>query len=231
MKTKTTILCSNRRVRHTVTRHEDGTLTSTGCVDLNEQAARYGILARLRSQPLPEMGCVALAALVRCGLPQMLQQKRSDNKIEYGAWKNIYIRYESNSIVKAAADEVRRERDDKHGETFKHARKALRQADYRGGWSKVDIDENTCFVPNSSMDDGLLVAVGQHDEFTIPLQEGWLDSVQKAGIAVVSGKFVCGIDIDNPRQVFAIGKAETGLYVLRRYDLVTKPSLRLQAVA
>jgi len=225
---KTRILCASHHTNHTVEFHGDGTAVSSGCEDVEEQALRLSALARLRKKPLPDGGCVALVALIKYGIPQFLGKPRIGPGIEMGAWKPLYERYKTNKLVVAAMDATRRERDKGHAKMFTAARKALRKTGYRPGWSKADIDEATTFLPDFEMEEGTLVAVGEHDHFSVPLQEGWLENVVAAGIAVVSGKLVVGIDTDNPRHVFAIGKSKTGFFVVRPYELQTKPKLKLK---
>lgn len=226
---RTSILCAEHHERHTVTFHPDGTVTSSGCDDVALRAKRLASVARLRRKPIPSGGCVALVALVQHGIPQLLSQNTFDSLVDLGAWKDVYIRYETNKVVQAAADDVKRKRDAGHGDALTEARKAMRRTTYRRGWPKADIDECTSFLCDRRIKPGELVAVGPHDHFNVPLQSDWLETVAKAGIAVVSGKLVCGVDSDDPRRVYAVGKnPKTDFFEVRAYELQTKPTLRLK---
>jgi len=226
---QTTVTCAESHESHTITFHDDGSVTSTGCEDIETQALRYAAMARLSKRQVTTSGCAALVALVQHGIPTFLNQPGPTPDL--GAWKNVYVRYETNKLVAAAMDETRRKRDKEFAEAFKAARKALRKTRYRPKWSKADLDEATSFLPNHDMEEGILVAVGEHDHFSVPLQADWLEAVAKAGISVVSGRFVCGIDPDNPRRVFAIGKSKADFFVVQPYELETKPRFRLRRVA
>jgi len=232
-KRKTTILCAESHERHTVEFHEDGTATSSGCDEVEVRALRYSAMARLSKRQVTSSGCAGLVALVKYGIPHFLNHAptKADGSLDLGAWRNTYTRYETNKLVTAAMDETRRKRDKRFAPMFAAVRKALRRTGYRPGWSKGDLDDTTSFLPNHDMEEGTLVAVGEHDHFSVPLQSGWMETVAKAGIAVVSGRLVCGVDPDDPRRVFAIGKSKADFFVLQPYRLETKPTLRLRRVA
>jgi hypothetical protein len=222
-------LCAEASAYHTITFHDDGSVTSTGCDDIETQALRYSAMARLTKRQVTNSGCAAFVALIKHGIPIFLNQ--SGDTPDLGAWKSVYVRYETNKLVVAVMDETRRKRDKEFAPAFAAARKALRKTRYRPKWTKADLDAATSFLPNHDMEEGTLVAIGEHDHFTVPLQADWLETVAKAGIAVVSGKFVCGVDPENPRRVYAIGKSKTDFFVVQPYELETKPEFRLRRVA
>jgi hypothetical protein len=224
---RTSILCGHER--HTITIGPDGA-TSSGCTDVSEEAGRLAAVARLRKKQLSTSGCVPFVALAMHGVPYLFGRQVFEDGMRMGAWKALYNRYRNNKAIVSIADGTRRARDAAHSEALRLARIAIRKTAYRPHWENADLDENTSFLCNQTIEEGQMVACGEHDHWNVPLQKGWLDDVAKNGIAVVSSKLVVGRDPDDPYSVFAIGiDPKTEFWVVRRYSLVTKPKLALRA--
>jgi hypothetical protein len=236
MTKRTTILCNHER--HTVEFHDDGTVTSIGrkggCGDITTQSRRLGT-AILLGKRSTAGGCITLAALVNHGIPRFLQRTPDEEGyLDLGNWDPAYTRFESNKVVVSTMKEVRDRRDAAHAGTLEEAFKAFTRCGYED--RDLKLQRRIQFLPDQAMVDGRIVALTQASIWTIPLQHDWLESIYKGGISVVSHKFVCGIDKDDPRHVWAVEhprpRGGTGVgYVVRSFQLETQPRIKLRSVA
>jgi len=224
---KSRILCGHHY--HTVEFHDDGTVTSTGargkagCGDITSASRGLGATIMLGRQT-QQGGCAALAALVNHGIPHfLLRDPGADGYLTLAGWDRIYMRFESNKVVEETMAETRRKRDAAHVDTFSQARKAFSKCKYHEVYD-VKLDQKLQFMPEAHMAEGKIVALGLNSVWTVPLQKGWVESISKAGISVVGGKLICGIDENNPRRVWAIDQEPHGAsYSVQAFELQTKP--------
>lgn len=220
---KSRILCNHQW--HTVEFRDDGTITSTGrnggCGDVTEASRGLGAAILLGKRNVAG-GCVALAALVNHGVPSFLQRPPGkEGYINLGQWDPLYTRFESNKVVQAAMVATRLVRDTAHAETFRQARTVFSKCSHRGDlFSRSKIT----FLGDQHMEAGRVIALTRASVWTIPLQHDWLESIFKTGIAVISRRFVCGIEANDPRLVWAISRESDGPgYALQRFQLQTIP--------
>jgi len=100
------ILCKAHNKRHCVTFHADGTAFSA-CGDITSAAKRIAGTISL-GKPLMEDNCSGLAALVLHGIPTVFQQPPLGEYVQWGAWKSLYTRFESNKLVEATVKREQR---------------------------------------------------------------------------------------------------------------------------
>lgn len=225
MKTKKTrILCRQSHTFHTVTFHADGSVTSSGCENVERRAAVLNASARLGGTfPADVPDCVGLVGLVRHGIPHLLNTlPNGDGYIDQGAWRDLYTRFCNIKLVEATMAETRRKRDGAHKETLAAARTQLNSCKGYGRKFFGHMAEKTQFVQDRPMLDHGHVATSIEAIWTIPLQSSWLENVHKAGISVLDGRFVCGIS-ENGRHVFVLHVEKGGSVTVRKREFVTKP--------
>lgn len=204
---KTVILCMASEPRHVIDVADNGDIDCTCGSEAVASAARLAALIRLGRPHDAGPGCVSFIALYEHGLQSMIDHK------SFGAWRRLYMRYETNKLVIAKMDRIYRDRERALAPTYAAARQALRKTAVRRDFSKADLDELTTFHGDTAESEllGYEIAGCREDSWEIPLQKGWLESVHDAGIAVVSGRFVCGVNTQRPGFVYAITKDEDGV--------------------
>jgi hypothetical protein len=102
---KTRILCKTENQYHTLVFSFDpdgaATAVSSGCDDITAAAKRVAGAISL-GKTLMEDNCTGLAALLVHGIPVVFRQPPMGEYIQWGAWKPLYTRFESNKLVAAA---------------------------------------------------------------------------------------------------------------------------------
>lgn len=221
--TKTRILCANNAF-HAIT-HDDTTgATTTACPAAEEHAARFAALIRLGHQPTEVPGCTAFLALLRHGLPALvaadLDADIADPPTSRSSWESLYVRFETNSVVVAERERLVAEARRHVSAENELAFQALRKTRYRSDFAVAELREETCFRRPEKLV-GHVVAYYREDGWCVPLQVGWTENVHAAGVSVVDGKFVVGLDIDCPGFVYAIDVVEdTARYEVQRFALI-----------
>lgn len=199
----------------------DFSSSDTACTHaLDERLTKLGGLARLGAPIEDIKGCLGLALLVKYGLPSIFGSGGVGEELRLGHWRQLYIRYESHSLVTNTISALRRAAHEQYADLFALARLdllRLRQA-YRVDLPRNELRSTTRFVPEtpSWQLNGFVVADYSADRWTVPLQRGWEQSVHAAGLSVIADHFVVGVSEETPGIVFAITN-ENGRYVVREF--------------
>jgi hypothetical protein len=185
----------------------DGSIRTPDCPNAVTEADKIATLVRLGHGYQPGW-CGALVALYTYGIPDIVAQR------DFGAWRDIYVRYESVSAIKRRMDDVERERDKPHAELFRQARHAFRSA----GYPIVDELEDFFrpYVRDPKHELGTTVALHYTDFWSVPLSPTWLADVHALGIGAVGKRMVLGVNQDHPGFVYAIEK-EGAAYLVREF--------------
>jgi len=216
---KTKILCTDQpgHPRHEVRLFEDGTV-ECDCPKGVEEGKRLGAAVALGAPNMLRRSCAGLIAYVAVGLPR-LAAERADVSRSWGGWKDAYLTYNTNALVREAFSCLIEKRDAAHGEMFKVARRALVSCGrYRDGMSQADFSREVAFIPDAPVDVGQSVALFASDRWTVPLQAGWLESVGKAK-PVIDGRFIVGVSA-HPGFVFAIDGSNDDGFTICEFALV-----------
>lgn len=108
---KTRIKCSTTRVFHTIEIHANGVVLSSGCGNITQEVERITGMLRLgRTPPAAAIGsCAYLAALVLHGCEIIINRPADEEGFiaDLGGWREVYIRFEENKLVKAQMKRVR----------------------------------------------------------------------------------------------------------------------------
>lgn len=107
---KTRVLCKPDGRFHTVTWLKDGTVHCNRCSDVQERADRIATMLRLGGGGNAEpSSCAALVALVQHGCEIILKrQANEDGYQDLDGWREIYVRFETNSAVVRQMKAVRK---------------------------------------------------------------------------------------------------------------------------
>ena len=210
---------------HQIEIADDGTISTPDCPNAVSEAPKIAALVRL-GRGCQSGWCGSFVALHEYGIPDIVATR------DLGAWRDIYIRYESVKAIERRKDDVERERDKPHTELFRRARHAFRQcyvsgkAGPNGLVLHAPLDLNELFhgyIRDPRLELGQVVSFYNSDFWTVPLSPTWLADVSDLGIAVVGNQMVLGVNQQQPGFVYAIAK-EGGAYVVREYyyNAVTK---------
>lgn len=107
---KTRIKCQHGGT-HTITFHDDGTVTSTGCGDVTAEAKRLSAMVMLGgSASASAPTCAGLAALVNHGVRLIFSKTgvKNGDELPLGGWRDMYQRFESLKVVEATIKRERR---------------------------------------------------------------------------------------------------------------------------
>lgn len=214
---KTRIQCKEGAF-HVVEFDDDWNLVSATCDDAEKRASRMAAVMSLggRSRAIKH-GCAALVALLRHGLSQALDSANFGEDVDFGGWEDIYIRYENNKLTKHRLGQLIGAARAAYPE-IGEAERAFFSCRYRPDLDAEDRRDLTSFRPNDACDVGTVVGYDQYDPWVVPLQKGWLENVGEQGLAIVDGRFVCGVKekgkllvVDRlPEGEFGICERKTG---------------------
>ena len=208
----TKIQCPASKQRHAVTIRQDG---SAVC-DCDNGVERGQFLAgRIAlGMPPPEgvRGCGALIAMID-GADSLLRLDRGTFCPEYGPWGELVFAYGKNPVYRAALDLAER----KHPERIETRRllvEAAERAGYRHKLGKRRFrDEFKAIwdVPATvEALDKFIVSAFDDDPWMVPYMPGWKEQISDKGLAVVSGKLVCGRSVEDPNVLYAVTVHEHG---------------------
>lgn len=210
-------------VWHHVEVSADGSCCAPDCPTALAEAAKIAVLVRLGHGYQPGW-CGSFIALYLYGIPDIVAARG-----ELGAWRDLYIRYESVRAIVRRLDDVTRERDRPHEELFRQARHAFRRC-YLRDHKLVDI--NSAFHPcvrEPRLEIGNTVSL-YPDCWNVPLSPTWLADVFHLGIDTVGQRMILGVNPEHPGFVYAIDRDHTAAkhgfdtYVVREfyYNSVTR---------
>lgn len=201
----TRILCTDdpQHARHEVWLHDDGRVTCECGPAAVEEGRRIGASVTLGTVNVIRRSCAGLVAFLTIGLPRLVAA-RVDTTGNWGGWKDAWVAWASNNVVREVYSRLARARDAEHGEMLKVAHKAIGSCPrYRDGMKQRDFRDEVCFIPDGPIVVGQPVALFSSDQWTVPLQRGWLESVGKAK-PVIDGRFIVGVNEKHAGFVFAI---------------------------
>lgn len=224
---KTRIVCKDNK-RHTITFNERGALTHCDCEDAEVQAGRLASLIAMGRAP-DQKGCAGFVALVQRGIPAILGGPEAlGEEVELGGWADLYDRYSANKVFLHFWRAYRRKLEEPYRETLDEARRIIRRLRYyRPDHTAQEREDMTYLQPESnSCKPGALVGAGADDDWTLPLQKGWLNNIARQGIATVEGRFVCGRDPKNPSKLWVVDRDDDGLFAICEKKL---PRRRVEA--
>jgi len=176
----TTISCGHHR--HRVVRTRDGfkTEAATHHDDVDVTVEKLGLAAALGASINEAPGCVALLALLRHGVPYVV-----DNA-DMGPWRALWIRYEQNALVRELQQELKRERAARLKPLVDAVLKVLHPI--RRGLTRTETRELTTVLPVDQPTDGAIVGDYAEDRWRLPVASNWLDTC--ATQPVIDGKLV-----------------------------------------
>ncbi|MCZ7681525.1 MAG: hypothetical protein M5U28_23100 [Sandaracinaceae bacterium] len=171
----------------------------------------------MRGHPHDGRGVAELAALIRA-LPSLWDHRWACLRAsDLGAWRALYVRYETHTLVEAA---VRRYADATRDPRRERALEALATCGYRRArrltmqHSLVGLD-----LPLSAID-GAVVAMYREELWEVPLAPDWHEAVHAQGLATVCGRFVCARSTELSSVLYVIIEDEPRGFVVapREYD-------------
>lgn len=201
---KTRILCTDhaQHARHEVRLFADGKVACDCGEAAIAEGRRLGAAVTLGTANVLRRSCAGLIAFLVVGLPRLVAA-RVDVTGTWGGWKDAWISYAENALVREVYRNLIYSRDAEHADTLKVARRAISECRrYRDGMGRREFRDEVCFIPNGDVSVGKSVALYSSDIWTVPLQKDWLESVGKAK-PVIDGRFVVGMS-EHPGFVFAI---------------------------
>lgn len=214
------VQCTNATHRLAIRGEEFSSTDATCAHEIDEKLTKLGGLALLGAPIEDTRGCLGLALLVKYGLPSIFGSVGVGEEMRLGHWRQLYIRYESHSLVERTCSALRRVAHEQYADLFATARQQLLQLRraYRIDMPRNELVSTTTFVPEtpSYQLNGFVVADYSAGRWTVPLQRHWLDSVHGAGLGMIANRFVVGVSEETPGFVFAITN-ERGRYIVREF--------------
>jgi hypothetical protein len=217
----TRILCTDdpKHPRHEVRLYDDGSVDCDCGSTAIEEGRRIGASVTLGTVNVLRRSCAGLVAFLTMGLPRLVAA-RVDTTGNWGGWKDAWVSYAANGLVREVYSRLARARDAEHGEMLKIAHKAIGSCQrYRNGMSGRDFRDEICFVPDGAIAVGQPVALFSSDQWTVPLQRGWLESVGKAK-PVIDGRFIVGVNEKHAGFVFAIDGTDDNGFEICEFAVV-----------